>query len=543
MSQEQIRELGNGLEKTGYAFLWVLKGSKVDKDDSKELQDFLGSSFLERTKSRGIVMKGWVNQWEILSHPAIGGFVSHCGWNSVMEAAQHGVPLLAWPQHGDQKINAEVVVNVGLGMWTRHWGWGWGGEKVVKGEVIGEKVREMMEDKNLRNKARKVGEEARKAREGAGTSEKITPKQLHLLPIDKASANSEDPFYVQYETIRRSSHLLSPLLSSLSPPLSALITDMSLTSTVIPVTQALNLPNYILFTSSAKMLTLFLSFHTIDCLEERDSDEMMGVIKIPGLQPIPKSWIPPPLLSNIDNLLKTHIIENGKKMIQSNGILINTFESSEQESLVALNDGRVVNGLPSVTAIGPFAPCNFEKNQPLAWLDDQPVGSVMYVSFGSRTAMSREQIRELGDGLLRSECRFLWVVKEKKVDLEDEGELSEVLGAGFMGRVKEKGLVVKNWVGQEEILGHPAVGGFLSHCGWNSVTEAMWHGVRVLAWPQHGDQKMNAYVVERTRLGMWVKSWEWGGGEMVVKGEEIGQKVREVMGNELLRVQAARIRD
>lgn len=230
-------------------------------------------------------------------------------------------------------------------------------------------------------------------------------------------------------------------------------------------------------------------------------------------------------------------------MIQSDGILINTFQTIEQDSLGALNDGKVVNGLPRVTPIGPFPPLHIEKSQSIAWLDDQPDGSVLYVSFGSRTAMSREQIRELGDGLERSGCMFLWVVKEKKVDREDEGELGEVMGDGFIERVKGKGLVVKNWVNQEEVISHKAVGGFLSHCGWNSVSEAMWNGVPILAWPQHGDQKMNAFVVERIGLGLWVEEWGWGGGEVVVKGEEIGEKVRDIMGNELVKVGARQVRE
>ncbi|KAL6994178.1 hypothetical protein U1Q18_012285 [Sarracenia purpurea var. burkii] len=374
------------------------------------------------------------------------------------------------------------------------------------------------------------------------TFPQIHRNQFLLLPFNDPSVmSSEDPFYVHYEAIRRSSHLLPPFLSAVSPPLSALITDMSLASTVIPITQSLSLPNYVLFTSSAKMMTLFLSSPTLFSSESpSDSDDF---IPIPGLHPTPKSWIPPSLLSDTDNLLKTLIISNGKMMPQSDGILINTFPSIENETLAALNDGRVVKGLPMVTPIGPFPPFDSEITQSLAWLDEQPAGSVLYVSFGSRTAMSRDQIRELGNGLAASGCRFLWVVKEKKVDREeDAGELEAAVGEGFVERVKERGMVVKSWVSQEEVMGHRAVGGFMSHCGWNSVTEAIWHGVRVVAWPQHGDQKMNAWLVERIGLGKWERGWGWGG-ERVVTRKEIREKVREVMGDELMKVKAERIRE
>ncbi|PON65982.1 UDP-glucuronosyl/UDP-glucosyltransferase [Parasponia andersonii] len=370
------------------------------------------------------------------------------------------------------------------------------------------------------------------------TFPQITRKQLHLLPLEDSSSKSEDPFYYHFELIRRSSHLLSPLLASLSPPLSALVTDMSLTSTVIPITDALQIPNYIFFTSSAKMLSLFISFHTLVDPKAKD------FVEISGIEPIPRSWIPPPLLEDTNNLMKIYFTQSGKKMKESSGILVNTYESIDGESLAALNKGLVLKGLPPVIAIGPLPPFKFEKSQPLAWLDDQPAKSVLYVSFGSRTAISREQIRELGDGLVRSGKRFLWVVKDKKVDQEDEVELVDLIGHGLMERVKERGMVVKNWLNQEEVLSHPAVGWFLSHCGWNSITEALWHGVPMLLWPQHGDQKINADLVERIGVGMWVKNWGLGGDPLVVvKGKEIAETTAKMTGNEFLRLRSAQVKD
>lgn len=301
----------------------------------------------------------------------------------------------------------------------------------------------------------------------------ISREKLHLVEAENLCVNSEDdPFYHHIKVTRDSCHLLPPLLLSLSSlPLSAFVTDMTLTASVLPITQSLNIPNYIFFTSSAKMLSLFVSFHklvgSIDAFE------------IPGLKPIPKSWIPPPLLHDTTNLLKSSFLENGKKMLESDGILVNASETIEEKTLAALNGGKVIEGLPLVIPIGLLPPCNIEKIQPLVWLDEQVSGSVVYVSFGSRTAVSREQLIELGDGLMRSGYPFLWVVKDKKVDQEDDEELQDVIGHELVESVKGKGLVVKDWLDQELILNHPAVGGFLTHCGWNSVTEAMWHGVRL----------------------------------------------------------------
>lgn len=368
----------------------------------------------------------------------------------------------------------------------------------------------------------------------------VKQEQFHLLPPEE---NSADPFYYHMELIKSSCHLLSPLLSALTPSPSGFITDMTLASTIIPITQAISLPNYVLFTSSAKMMTLFLSYPTLAGSKALDDLDETDVIKIRNVELMPKSLVPPPLLQKSNNFFKNSFIENGMKVIESCGILLNTFVSFELESLRKINDGQVLERLPPVVAIGPLPPCDSEKSQlQLTWLDDQPAGSVLYVSFGSRTALARDQIRELGEGLIKSGSRFVWMVKDKKVDREDSEELEEVIGHELMERVKEKGLIVKDWLNQEATLSHPAVGGFLSHCGWNSVMEAAWHGVRILAWPQNGDQKVNADIVERIGLGTWVKSWGWSG-EMLVKGAEIAERIRESMGNESLRIQALGIKE
>ncbi|KAK7362417.1 hypothetical protein VNO77_04528 [Canavalia gladiata] len=367
--------------------------------------------------------------------------------------------------------------------------------------------------------------------------------QIHLQlqkPSSPSHNSTTDPFFLRYEAIRASSNLLSPLLSSLSPPLSAFVTDVFLISLLLPITHGLGLPNYILFTSSAAMFSFFSHFPTlVPSLPELDD------VKIPGISPIPISSIPHMLLLP-NTIFRKIVMEDSPKVTKFQGVFVNTFEALESQSLGALNVGKVVKGMPPIYAIGPFKPCEFEQEgqweAPLRWLDDKPVGSVVYVCFGSRTAMGRVQIREVGEGLVRSGCRFLWVVKDKVVDREEEVELDEVLGLELEERMREKGLVVKQWVDQSVILGHKAVGGFVSHCGWNSVIEAAWNGVPIMAWPQHGDQKINAGVVEMSGWGMWNKDWDWAG-EGVVKGDEIGEAIKEMMKNESLKIKASQLKE
>lgn len=263
---------------------------------------------------------------------------------------------------------------------------------------------------------------------------------------------------------------------------------MSLISAVLPVTINLDLPNYILFTASARMYSLAESFPAIVASKSTSSGSVQfddDFIEIPGLPPIPLSSVPPAVMDS-KSLFATAFLENGKTFVKSNGVLINSFDALEADTLVALNGRRVIAGLPPVYAVGPLLPCEFEKRDNsstpliLKWLNDQPERSVVYVSFGSRFALSMEQTQELGNGLVSSGCRFLWMVKGKKVDKEDEESLKNVLGHELMEKIKDQWLVVKNWVDQEKVLSHRAVGGFVSYGGWNSLVEAAWHGVPVL---------------------------------------------------------------
>ncbi|KAK6251895.1 hypothetical protein QUC31_013615 [Theobroma cacao] len=369
----------------------------------------------------------------------------------------------------------------------------------------------------------------------------VTEKKITLLPLDPATINSADPFTLQWETIRRSAHLLSPLISSLSPPLSFIVTDISLQSSIIPITANLRLPNYILFISSARMFSLLAYFPSTKT--DDGSFQFGNVIEIPGIPPIPRSSLPPVLLNSNSPFAK-NFSEGSQTITKVNGVLINTFDGLEKQALDMLN---TVKGLPPVFPVGPLLPCEFEGPESLAtlkWLEDQKEGSVLFVCFGSRTATSKEQIREIGMGLLLSGCKFLWVVRTKILDKEEEEGLDEILGYELKQRIKSSnnGLVVKEWVNQCEILSHKAVGGFLSHCGWNSVVEAALNGVPMLACPQRqfGDQRINLEVVEAAGWVLCVKSSGWGE-DVLLKGEEIGEKIKELMASESVKLEAARI--
>lgn len=115
----------------------------------------------------------------------------------------------------------------------------------------------------------------------------------------------------------------------------------------------------------------------------------------------------------------------------------------------------------------------------LRWLDDQPRSSVVFLCFGSQGSLGEDQIHELAVGLERSGQRFLWSLRSPKARFPSEYEsYGDVLPEGFLDRTGGLGKVV-GWTPQLEVPSHPAVRGFVSHCGWNSVLESLWsrHGL------------------------------------------------------------------
>ncbi|XP_049359891.1 zeatin O-glucosyltransferase-like [Solanum verrucosum] len=136
------------------------------------------------------------------------------------------------------------------------------------------------------------------------------------------------------------------------------------------------------------------------------------------------------------------------------------------------------------------------RHKSLEWLDKQGPNSVLYISFGSSTTMTDKQIQELAMGLENSKQKFLWVLRDadKGNVFYDETRKAR-LPEGYQERTEGTGIVVTDWAPQLEILGRTSIGGFMSHCGWNSCMESMTMGVPILAWPMHSEQPWNATLI------------------------------------------------
>ncbi|KAF2289835.1 hypothetical protein GH714_038858 [Hevea brasiliensis] len=200
-----------------------------------------------------------------------------------------------------------------------------------------------------------------------------------------------------------------------------------------------------------------------------------------------------------------------------------------------------------VWCIGPVSSCNKEnldkfergnkssinEKQCLEWLDLQKPRSVIYACLGSLCRLEPSQLIELGLGLEASKQPFIWVAKtgEKSSELEDW-----FLKEKFEERIKGRGMLIKGWAPQVLILSHPAIGGFLTHCGWNSTIEGVCSGVPMLTWPLFSEQFFNEkLIVEILRIGVRVGvevPVRWGEEEKVgvlVKKEEVEMAVSMLM--------------
>ncbi|PON55682.1 UDP-glucuronosyl/UDP-glucosyltransferase [Parasponia andersonii] len=232
-------------------------------------------------------------------------------------------------------------------------------------------------------------------------------------------------------------------------------------------------------------------------------------------------------------------------------ILVNTFDELEPEALRAI-------GELSVIGIGPLIPTAFleENKEPLdstssstttspvsfqadlfqqssrdyiEWLNSKPKTTVVYVSFGTLSVLSKPQMEEIAKGLLEFGRPFLWVIREKSQNDSEKGQNDKDNDDGdelSCREVLDKLGMIVPWCSQIEILSNESIGCFVTHCGWNSTLESIFSGVPVVAFPQWTDQGTNAKLVEEVwKTGVRVKPNEDG----IVRGEEIKRCLELVM--------------
>lgn len=272
-----------------------------------------------------------------------------------------------------------------------------------------------------------------------------------------------------------------------------------------------------------------------------DSKSPISFTKIPS-SPIYPWWQLSPIYRSyvegdpVSDFIKDGFLGN----IASWGLVINSFTELER---VYFNYLKEELGHDRVWGVGPVLPPDDDPSgsstdlpvEILSFLDRSEDQTVVFVSFGSQAVLRNNQMEALALGLEQSGVKFIWAARgATKGHVEGDYGMAP---AGFEERVAGRGLVIKGWAPQVSILRHRAVGGFLTHCGWNSVLEAMVAGVAMMTWPMGADQFPNAsLLVDELKVAVRVCE----GAETVPESDKLAQLVAKAMSNEK-RVETARI--
>ncbi|KAL1316375.1 anthocyanidin 3-O-glucosyltransferase 5 [Arachis hypogaea] len=312
------------------------------------------------------------------------------------------------------------------------------------------------------------------------------------------------------------------------------------------VAEELKMRKYVFVASHAWFLSLLIYAPTLDKQVQGQYADQKEPFQIPGCTPLRPEDVVDTMLDRNDKQYQEHLgFCNG--IPKGDGVLVNTWETLQQKELESLRNRNLLGGIlkAPVYAVGPLVRLpDSEMSQGIEWLthwlDGQREESVIYVSFGSGGTMSCEQMTELAWGLELSGQRFIWVLRAP-IDAadaaffttgsdgrdEDGSKLSKYLPEGFSSRTYNVGVLVSQWGPQVDILRHPSVGGFLSHCGWNSALESITNGVPMVAWPLYAEQRMNATLLVE-ELGVAVRPRVLPT-KKVVDRDEIASMVREIM--------------
>ncbi|RDX71820.1 7-deoxyloganetin glucosyltransferase, partial [Mucuna pruriens] len=324
--------------------------------------------------------------------------------------------------------------------------------------------------------------------------------------------------------------------TGLVPPVTFLVSDFSMTFTV-QAAEELSLPIVLFSPASACTLLSVLHYRTlfdIGLIPLKDESYLTNgyldrkVDWIPGMKNFRLKDLPDFIrTTDPNNFMLEFLIETTDNAHRASAIVLNTFNELESNVLNTLS-----SMFPSLYPIGPFpsflnqSPQNHlaslgsnlwkEDTECLEWLESKEAMSVFYVNFGSITVMSLEQLLEFAWGLANSKRPFLWIIRP---DLVIGG--SVILSSEFVNETSDRGLIA-SWCPQEQVLNHPSIGAFLTHCGWNSTIESICAGVPMLCWPFFADQPTNCrHICNEWSIGIEI--------DTNVKREEVEKMVNELM--------------
>ncbi|KAL9164446.1 hypothetical protein ABFS82_06G104800 [Erythranthe guttata] len=321
-----------------------------------------------------------------------------------------------------------------------------------------------------------------------------------LLPTPALPPNS-DHFELFFEIPRLNNPILRDAIEEISKEsnIKAIIIDV-FCNPAFEVCTSFGIPTYFCNTTGASALWKLLHWPTIHDTIPGAADSLKDFdysIEIPGCPLLQLLDLPKVFLFPQSNSYK-HLVCTSMNMRKSAGIIVNTYHALEFRAMEALANGLCSPGVPTppVYSLAPFI--NSEKDSS---------------SGGGGGGAEAECFRG---------CRFLWAVRSPP----GEADVEALLPEGFVERTKDRGILLKGYAPQMEVLSHESVGGFVTHCGQGSLLEAVWFGVPMIGWPLYAEQRVNrVFMVEEMKVALPLEEAEDG----FVTAAELEKRVRELM--------------
>ncbi|KAK1417534.1 hypothetical protein QVD17_26663 [Tagetes erecta] len=291
--------------------------------------------------------------------------------------------------------------------------------------------------------------------------------------------------------------------------------------------EELNIPCAMLWVQSCSCFSSY--YHYEKSLVPFPSEEQPYIdVQLPNMPLLKSDEVPSFLHPSAPYvIIKKAILRQFKNLSKNFCVLMETFDELEGDLI------KYMSQICPIRAVGPlFKNPLLESNSNISgdlikaddcmeWLNTKQPSSVVYISFGSVVSLSQEQVTEMAYGVLNSGVLFLWVMRMGATSTGVSGTLPD----GFLEEAGDRGMVV-HWSPQTQVLAHPAVSCFVSHCGWNSTMESMSCGVPMVAFPQWGDQVTNAkYLVDEWKVGIGMSRGE--AESRVIPRKEVEECLRE----------------
>ncbi|KAM3742882.1 hypothetical protein ACB098_07G101700 [Castanea mollissima] len=274
--------------------------------------------------------------------------------------------------------------------------------------------------------------------------------------------------------------------------------------------------------------------------------EPFVIPSFPGEIKLTRMQLPDFTLQEVETDISKLFKEAIESELTSYGVVVNSFY--ELEPAYADHYRKVLGR--KAWHIGPVSLCNkdsedkaqrgkeasIDEHECLKWLCKKKPNSVIYICLGSMPNFSDSQLFEIAMSLEASEQQFIWVVRKGKNEKEEEDWLPK----GFEKRMEGKGLIIRGWAPQILILDHEVVGGFVTHCGWNSTLEGVASGVPMVTWPMASEQFYNEKLITQVlKIGISVGAQQWTWVVDGIKREAIEKAMRQILvGEEAARVKA-----